>query len=250
MLLQRSINHASIVLILVTLLLVACAGDSGGSQDPQPEPAVQTSEEESPTVANAEETAPPTEPSQGMETFVINPAESRATYIVDEEFFEDALSKLGIEAGDNEVIGSTQAVEGELQFNPQTLELGENSFMVDLSTLESDQNRRDTWIRENGPRLNVYNEATFTATSISGMPDSYTEGEELQFQVEGDLTIHEVTLPATFDVTARLEDDTIVGVLTTRRLMSDFGIEPPSFVNTLTVADEFGIRVEFTADKQ
>jgi hypothetical protein len=29
--------------------------------------------------------------------------------------------------------------------------------------------------------------------------------------------------------------------------MSDFGIEPLNFANTLTVEDEFGIRVEFTA---
>ena len=40
------------------------------------------------------------------------------------------------------------------------------------------------------------------------------------------------------------------GTLTTRKLISDWGIEPPAFANTLTVADEFGIQVEFTAVRQ
>jgi hypothetical protein len=29
--------------------------------------------------------------------------------------------------------------------------------------------------------------------------------------------------------------------------MSEFGIEPPNFANTLTVADEFGVEVQFVA---
>lgn len=248
---KRPLTLVIIISLLVAALLAACGGDTANFQ-PTSEPAGQ--EVSLPVVAGGgEEEAGSSQDAAapaGLQTFKIIPAESRASYLVDEEFLEDALAKLGIQAGAQDVVGSTQVVEGELQLNPETLELGENSFSVDLSTLESDQDRRDNWIRDNGPTFNRFPQATFTATSLSGLPDSYNEGEEIQFQVAGDLTIHEVTLPVTFDARAKLDGDTLAGVLTTRRLMSDFGIEPPSFVNTLTVADEFGIQVEFTAAKQ
>ena len=119
-----------------------------------------------------------------------------------------------------------------------------------MNTLATDQDRRDDWIRENGPRFNDFPLATFTATAIEGAPAAYNDGDEVSFKMAGDLTVREVTQPATFDVTARLAGDTLTGVATTRLLMSTFGIEPPNFANTLTVADEFGIEVQFTAKEQ
>jgi polyisoprenoid-binding protein YceI len=188
----------------------------------------------------------------GLRTFVIVPAESRASYLVDEEFLENALSKLGIEAGEKDVVGTTAEVSGQVQLNLDDLTavLGENAFAVDLSQLSSDQNRRDKWIRENGPNFDRFPMATFTATAVSGLPDSYEEGQEIQFQVSGDLTVHEVTVPVTFDAAATIQGDTLRGTLETRRLISDFGIDPPAFAGTLKVADEFGMRVEFAAREE
>jgi hypothetical protein len=51
----------------------------------------------------------------------------------------------------------------------------------------------------------------------------------------------------TFDVKAKLAGDTLSGTAATQLKMSDFGIEPPNFANTLTVADDFGIEVQFVA---
>ena len=140
-----------------------------------------------------------------MRTFVIVPEQSKAIYHVREEFFAGALAKLGIGAGKSEVEGSTQAISGQLQLNLDNLAaaLGDNSFTVQMNTLETERNMRDTWIRENGPQFNKYPEATFKATSIEGAPAAYTEGEEVAFKLLGDLTVREVTKPVTFDVTAK-----------------------------------------------
>jgi polyisoprenoid-binding protein YceI len=202
------------------------------------------SQQEASTAAETEENV-----SGGMRTFVIVPEESQASYLADEEFFEDALAKYGINAGQNHVIGSTQVIEGQFQINPNEMSnlLGENSFTVDLRTLQTDQERRDNYILDNGPAFNRFPEARFNATKISGLPATYVEGEEIQFDLSGDLAVRNVTVPVTFEVTATLEGDTLTGVAETRQLMSSFDIEPLSFVRTLTVADEFGIRVEFTA---
>ncbi len=69
----------------------------------------------------------------------------------------------------------------------------------------------------------------------------------MTFQLVGDLTVRDVTVPLTFDVTATLDGDTITGVAIADTLLSDFGINPPNFANTLTVQDAFQIRMELTA---
>jgi polyisoprenoid-binding protein YceI len=234
--------------LLATLIILLAAACNVGVEQEFTEPSAQENSVDLPIIAAGDESE--STAASGLNTYVIIPAESRASYLVDEEFLEDALSKLGIEAGRQDVVGSTQSVEGQLQFDPETFTLGENVFSVDMTSLESDQERRDNWIRENGPNFSQFPAATFTATNLSGLPDSYEEGTEVQFQVEGELTVRGVTLPVTFDAQAKLDEDVISGVLVTRRLMSDFGIDPPSFARTLTVADEFGIQVEFTAVKQ
>lgn len=243
---SRKYFHFILGIIALALAIASC----GGSETP--EPTTQATEEKvepvSEAEASVEEESTEIAPS-GMRTFVIVPEESKASYLVDEEFFEDALSKLGISAGKKDVIGSTQVIEGQLQINPNDMGqlLGENRFKVDMRTLRTDQERRDNYILDDGPAFNRFPEATFEATEVSGLPTSYSDGEEIQFQMKGILTVHEVPVPITFDVTAILDGDTLTGIAETRALMTDFGIEPPNFARTLAVADEFGIRVELTA---
>lgn len=245
----RTITRMTLLLLLLTLL-AACSGQPA-APTAAPEPPPTEAQAEAP-VADAAPTAASGAPVAGQRTFVIAPAESKASYLVDEEFFAGALAKLGIAAGLADVVGSTQEIEGRLTLNLDDLSapLGENTFTVKMNTFTTDQNDRDKWIRENGPRFNDYPLATFTATGIEGAPAAYNEGEEVSFKLSGDLTIREITQPAAFDVTASLRGDTLTGVATTRLKMSDFGIEPPNFANTLTVADEFGIEVQITAKEE
>jgi polyisoprenoid-binding protein YceI len=83
-----------------------------------------------------------------------------------------------------------------------------------------------------------------------GAPASYTDGQEVQFQLVGDLAVRSISLPVTFDVTATLTGDTITGVAEAKVKLTDFGITPPNFADTLVVADLFTIRIELTAKEQ
>lgn len=232
-------------LLLLTLLalLAGC-----GSATPAPQAAAPAEPTAAPAAPIAT-TAPPAAP--GMRTFVVEPGGSTASYLVDEEFFAAALSKYNIEAGQKVTIGSTQEVAGSLALDLGAEEpLGPNRFTVDLPSLTSDQSLRDGWIRDNALESNKFPEAVFVASSIEGAPDDYTEGQEVNFQLVGDLTVRAITLPATFDVTATLSGDTITGVAEAQVKMSDFGVTPPNFANTLVVADLFTIRIELTAKEQ
>lgn len=232
---QFTQTRGLILLLLAALLLAACGGAAT--------PAV------APTAPPPATTGPAPE---GFRTFAIVPTESKASYIVDEEFFADALSKYNITAGQVKTIGSTQAIAGQLQLNLDDLSapLGDNRFTVQINTLESDQALRDRWLRSNGPKLDDFPTAEFVATGIEGAPASYVEGQEVQFKLPGNLTARNITQPVTFDVTATLQGDTITGVATARARLSDFGITPPNFANTLVVADEFTIEVQLRAQEQ
>ena len=235
-----------LALLLASLLLAAC----GVAATPAPAPAA-PAEEPAPAPATAAP-APAGPAAEGLRTFVIVPEQSKASYIVDEEFFADALSKYNIAAGRGKTIGSTQEIAGQLQLNLEDLSspLGDNRFTVQMNTLSSDQALRDGWLRTSGPRFNQFPEAEFVATGVADAPASYTEGQEVRFLLLGDLTVRNITQPATFAVTATLQGDTIAGVATTRARLSDFGIDPPNFANTLVVGDEFTIEMEITAREQ
>ena len=131
---------------------------------------------------------------------------------------------------------------------------GDNRFTVRLNTLTSNQTKRDEYIREirddGGPSFDAYPVAAFKATAIDGVSNPNAGGRELVLKLSGDLTVREITRPMTFDVKAQLTGDTLTGVGTSRFQLRDFGIGPITFHDILTVADDVGIEVQFTARAQ
>ncbi|HEY80344.1 MAG TPA: YceI family protein [Anaerolineae bacterium] len=227
------IRFPILFLPLLIALLAAC-----GSPAPQAEPTL------APTQAP---TLPPA--TEGQRTFVVDSDQSQAAYAVEERFLEKALPKLGIQPGVVTTVGVSKQVEGEIRVNPDDLAQTpvDAVIRVDLSALTSDQPRRDKWIKENGPSFLTYPIAEFRATAIRNVPASYTEGQEIAFQLAGDLTIRDITHPVVFDVRAKLANGVLTGQATAQIKMSDYGIEPLNFANTLTVADEVTLTVDLVA---
>lgn len=243
-----------LIFCIIALLLIGCGGgdaptESSAADEETAATAVSTEVTQAPDEKRAVYTIG-SEPSQ-TRTFVIDPENSSAFYLADEEFFEDALSKYNIQPGLNDVVGRTNEVSGELVIdfgNPNLLESGQ--FAVNLVSLETDQVLRDRYIRNNFLESNKYPEATFTATSVENLPETYTEGETITFDLIGDLAIRDVDQTVTFNVEATLQDGRLTGVATLPTTLTTFGIEPPNFANTLKVADEIIIEVRLTAIEQ
>jgi polyisoprenoid-binding protein YceI len=169
------------------------------------------------------------------------PSESQVSYAVDEQFLRDGIR-------DFTAIGITQEVEGTITFdpaNPQNSSVG--PLTINISTFKSDDERRDNAIRDRWLESARFPLATFTPTSIAGLPESYTEGEQITLQITGDLTVRDVTKPVTFETTGVIAGNEMRGTATTTILMTDFGFDPPSILNVLRAENEAKITFDFVA---
>ncbi len=247
----------TLVAALMLALLAACGGNT--TQTPTAAPAATAAAEPTAAPAAAEPTgAPSAEPTtaapaaaeptaaagkpaaSGMRTFAIVPEQSSASYEVQEKFLNRAAP--------NKAIGTTKAVEGELQLSLDGQPTGQvSTITVDLRQLTSDSSRRDSRIRSEWLESDKYPFATFTSTEVQGAPASYTDGQEVSFKLVGNMTIREITKPVTFDVVGKLQGDTITGTATAQLLMKDFGFDPPNIAGILTVEDGVTVTVNFTA---
>jgi polyisoprenoid-binding protein YceI len=184
--------------------------------------------------------------------FVIVPESSTARYVVAETFLAGAPDRFGIPAGLTDTIGQTQAINGavSVDFGQSPIALEAAEFTVDISTLSSDQSMRDNTLRDRFLQSGQYPIATFVATGVENFPATYTEGEEVTFDLVGNITIREVTQPVTWVVTATLTDGVLSGTAVAPLTMSNFGVEPPAFSNLFTVEDAFRVEVDFVAQEQ
>lgn len=176
-----------------------------------------------------------------LQLFRIQPGESTVSYEVGETFFNQGNRF-------NLAIGVTTEIQGEVWVDvnhPATSRLG--MITVDISQFRSDSARRDNAIRERFLESARYPLATFQATRLEGLPESYTPGEEIAFTVVGDLTVRQVTREVAFQVTARLEGGILIGVATTTLLMSDFGVGPIEIAGILGTEDEVKLTFNFVA---
>ena len=212
---------------------VATAAQDATAQSAAPETSAPVA-----TAAPAQDTAAQT--AAGVRTFTIVSEQSEASYEVQEQFLNRNLP--------SKAIGKTNAVEGTFQFTSDGKPTGQvTKITIDLRTLASDNSMRDRRIRSQWLQSDTYPYATFVSTGVEGVPDSYTEGQEVSFKLLGNLTIHGVTRPVTFDVTGKLAGDTVTGSATTQVLMKDFGFDPPSVAGILTVQDGVTVTVNFSA---
>jgi polyisoprenoid-binding protein YceI len=215
--------------------------DSGfGDDSAYPEPADSTgSNPTSPPVTSGDLAYP----SDGtfFQSFQIVPGESQVSYEVGETLLNEN-NRFNI------AIGVSKDVTGEILIdrdNPQNSMI--RAVNVDISRFESDSPRRDNFIREQFLESAEFPIATFIPFEIQGLPETYQEGEELSLQITGDLTVHQITKPVTFEVSLQLQGDSLNGEATTTILMSDFGVGPISLAGILNTEDEVKLKLEFVA---
>lgn len=135
----------------------------------------------------------------------------------------------------SDAVGRTPDVTGSAVIADSSVTAA--SFEVDVTTLKSDEGRRDNRIRTSGLESDKYPEATFTLTEPIPI-DADTDAASVNFEAKGDLTLHGVTKEVTIPIEATRNGDRLELVGSITFPFSDFAIDPPSIAGFVTVEDD------------
>lgn len=187
------------------------------------------------------ETAPATEvPAAAPIVYAIDSAASEVRFQLDEDL-------RGVRTT---VVGVTNQVAGQLSVNLADLSQTQvGTIQINARALATDNNFRNRAIQNEILDTGTYEFVTFTPTGIEGLPASAAVGETVAFTLVGDLTIRDVTLPATFNVEATVASETqLTGTATAVVNRADYGLNIPSVPNVANVEEEVELFIDFTAN--
>jgi polyisoprenoid-binding protein YceI len=147
--------------------------------------------------------------------------------------------------GFNEAVGRTSGVQGAIAFATDGTVLADQSrIVVDLTSLKSDSSSRDGYIQRNTLQTAEFPNAIFTVTSAPGLPTPLPTSGTVSFELVGDLLVHGVSRPTTWQATATFADTEVTGIATTTVLITDFGMEPPKAGPVLTIEDAVTLELD------
>ena len=177
-----------------------------------------------------EPAATPAAPAGGSATWEVGGEESFVGYRVREEF---------VTFGVVDAVGRTGEVGGTAEVDGDTVRAAR--LETDMTTLRSDEARRDNALRDRGIETDRYPTATFELTGpfeLSREP----------VRARGRLTLHGETKPIVARVSGRRSGEAIELAGSAPIDFADFGIEPPSVAGFVTVRDrgalEFQLRLQ------
>ncbi|VAW36153.1 hypothetical protein MNBD_CHLOROFLEXI01-1099, partial [hydrothermal vent metagenome] len=115
-------------------------------------------------------------------------------------------------------------------------------------TLLTNNEFRDNAIQNFILDTEIYEFIAFMPTNISGYPTTFTSNEPITIQVEGDLTIKDVTKTAVFSTTITVNDIMqLSGTATAQILRSDFNLTIPDAPGVANVSNETTLTIVFSA---
>jgi polyisoprenoid-binding protein YceI len=209
--------------VLATLFAAGCRGGEAG-------------EANAATVPQASTAAVALQKTDGLQ-LVVAPDGNEVRYRVREQL-------VGVDLA-NDAIGATKEVTGGLSFDAKgNLVPASSKFTVNVGTLKSDKDRRDGYIRSRVLETTKYPTVVLAPKAIKGLTQPLPTTGSQTFQVVGDLTVHGVTKPTTWQVEATFNGTRVSGTATTAFPFSEFGLTQPRVPIVLSVADT--IKLEYT----
>ncbi len=212
---------------------------------PEPEPTDTPQPEAEPTATAQPQQEAESEsadmPAVGQ-TFTIVAEESEARFIIEEELLGQPKT----------VIGATNAISGELMVdaaNPAASAIG--PIQIDAGTFVTDDNRRNGAIRRFILQTNQYQFITFNTTELIGLPEAVAVGDEVVFEINGDLTVRDITNPALFVITLQVVSETeLRGSAATIVAREDYNLTIPQVPSVANVGTELIVEFDFVARAQ
>ncbi len=231
-------------MMLATIMAAGCGRQVAGPNAPAapvaPTPQVTTA----PAATAPAATAPAATATAARATsssvtkYAVVADQSSASYSVHEKLLGRNLNQTAV--------GKTSAFKGELVLENGVIK--PSTVQVDVSTLKSDEDRRDNQVRR---ALDTGNHQ-FASFSITGTDGNLAlkEGQEVAIKLLGTLTIKGTEKPVVFDAKGKLTGDTLTLAAETTFKMTTFGVNPPNIANMVAVDDEVKLNVTFVGKMQ
>jgi polyisoprenoid-binding protein YceI len=191
-----------------------------------------------PAKAAPKQTADAPSKTAGRLRFVVAPTGNEARYRAREQLVGRDL--------ENDAIGKTSDVSGRLVVEPNGTVIRDSSkIVVKVASLASDQSRRDAFLRRRTLETDKFPEVTLVPRTFDGIASLLAPGQSATFSLIGDLTIHGVTRPTTWHVTARADGPAMVGTATTAFTFKDFNLDQPKVPIVLSLQDTLKLEYDF-----
>ena len=159
-------------------------------------------------------------------------------YRIDEE-----LANIGAQTA----VGRTPDVTGSLVL--AGTEISSVEISADVTTLESDDDRRDGQLQRQALELATYPTVTFVLTEPIELAAAPVETETIQVTATGDLTIHGQTRSVEIPLAAQLSGGVVTVVGSIDIALADYGMERPQSFIVLSIADTATIEFQLKFTK-
>lgn len=135
----------------------------------------------------------------------------------------------------NTAVGRTPDVQGTLALDGTTITSVE--VTADLTTLKSDDDRRDGQLRRQAIETETYPEASFTLTTPIDLGSLPADGGTVTATAMGELALHGVTKSVEVPVTASLSGDVVTITGSIEIAFADYDIGQPTSFLVLSIED-------------
>ena len=204
---------------MIALAVVAC-----GSTDESP-----TADSTTPPAAVADQSDSATKTSTDG-TYVVTDG-SEATFTVNEQ-----LSRLPLP---NDAVLRTDEISGEIDLSTES-----SSLVIDLHSLESDDSKRDRYVRDR--LFPTQSTATITISDFPDVPAQFAEGEAFTSTVTAIVNVNGAEAEIEFSFESRLDLDRLLVLVKGDFTWADFGMTAPTS-NFFVVRDEVHVEVLISA---
>ena len=147
-----------------------------------------------------------------------------------------------------EAVGYTESITGGIYIDSQGNPSDNSVINIDLSTLKSDESRRDNYLRGSSLETDKFPEATFKVLDIQGLDLSSlisSQKNDFQIQMIGDLSIHGVTKRKSWNIDATYEMGKLKGKGSVEFPFSDFDMDIPQLFFIISVEDKITLELDF-----
>jgi len=169
--------------------------------------------------------------------YIVAPTGNEARYRVREQLVRVDLP--------NDAVGATQQIAGQLLVEANGAIVKDSSkITVIVTNLKSDKERRDNYIKRKVLESEKFTSVTLVPSTFMGV-DAKPGHDPIAFELTGDLTVHGVTRPTKWHVSAKADGSDIVGSASTAFTFKDFSLEQPHVPVLLSVADTIKLEYDF-----